>query len=120
MLRSNHRRLLDQPWSSRIGLPSPTSTYANVVPSGPRNDRSAQPALIRRLLRSLACKPTGVDRFWNERMETMGSAELRELESTRLAEQMAYNHATSPFLAAKMAAAGAEPGDLQTVEDLAA
>ena len=53
-------------------------------------------------------------------METMGPAELRELESTRLADQMAYNHATSPFLAAKMAAAGAEPGDLQTVEDLAA
>jgi phenylacetate-CoA ligase len=61
-----------------------------------------------------------VDRFWNERMESMGPAELRELESERLAGQMAYNHATSPLLAAKMDEAGVAPGDIRTVDDLAA
>ena len=52
-------------------------------------------------------------------MESMGPAELRELESERLAVQMAYNHATSPLLAAKMDEAGVAPGDIRTVDDLA-
>jgi phenylacetate-CoA ligase len=67
----------------------------------------------------VGCKPTGVDRFWNERMETMRPAELRELESQRLAGQIAYNHATSPLLAAKLDEVGAAPADIRTVEDLA-
>jgi phenylacetate-CoA ligase len=61
-----------------------------------------------------------VDRFWNQRVETMGAAELRELESQRLAEQIAYNCATSPFLAAKLDEVGAMPADIRTVDDLAA
>ena len=60
-----------------------------------------------------------MDRFWNERMETMDPAERRDLESQRLARQMVYNHATSPLLAAKMAEVGALPGDIRTVDDLA-
>lgn len=57
--------------------------------------------------------------FWNERVETIGADELHDLESQRLATQIAYNHATSPYLAGKLAEVGAEPGDLRSVADLA-
>jgi phenylacetate-CoA ligase len=60
-----------------------------------------------------------VGTFWNQGAETIRAAELHELESTRLADQIAYNHRSSPLLAAKLAAAGATPGDIRTVADLA-
>ena len=57
--------------------------------------------------------------FWNEPAETMAAAELHDLESARLADQIAYNHRSSPLLASKLDAAGAGPGDIRTVADLA-
>jgi phenylacetate-CoA ligase len=58
-------------------------------------------------------------RFWND-VEAATPAQVRALEEARLAEQLAYNHATSPFLAAKLDDAGIAPGDVRTVADLAA
>jgi phenylacetate-CoA ligase len=58
-------------------------------------------------------------RFWND-IEAMAPAEVRRLEETRLAEQLAYNHGASPFLAAKLDGAGIAPSDVRTLEDLAA
>ncbi len=60
-----------------------------------------------------------MDDLWNERAETMGSAELRQLESQRLTGQIAHNYATSAFLAAKLDEVGATPADIRSVNDLA-
>jgi phenylacetate-CoA ligase len=57
--------------------------------------------------------------FWNESAETMGARELRDLESGRLAVQIAHNYRSSPLLRAKLDAAGASPADIRTVADLA-
>jgi len=59
-------------------------------------------------------------RFWNESVETMAPAEVRALEESRLAEQLAYNHTASPFLAAKLDGAGLAPADIRTRDELAA
>jgi phenylacetate-CoA ligase len=53
-------------------------------------------------------------------METMAPAELRALESERLAAQIAYNHRMSPFLAAKLEGVGVKAEEIRSVEDLAA
>jgi phenylacetate-CoA ligase len=60
-----------------------------------------------------------VGTFWNEPAETMGPRELADLESSRLAVQIAYNHRSSPLLASKLDAAGAAPADIRSVADLA-
>ena len=57
-------------------------------------------------------------RYWNEEIETLGPAALRRLEGERLAEQIAYEHATSPYYQAKLDAVGVRPGDIRSVEDL--
>lgn len=57
--------------------------------------------------------------FGNERAETMSEEALRAQESGRLADQIAYNRQSSPLLASKLDAAGAAPGDIRTVADLA-
>ena len=57
--------------------------------------------------------------FWNEEVETLGPGERRRLESERLIQQIAYNYRTSPFLAAKLDAAGVNPDQIRTIEDLA-
>ena len=57
--------------------------------------------------------------FWNEAIETLSPGELRRLEDDRLAEQIAYDVATSPFYRAKLEAAGLRPDQIRTVEDLA-
>ena len=62
---------------------------------------------------------TGRKSFWNEEIETMAPPEMRKLESERLAQQIAYNYRTSPFLAAKLDLAGVKPADIKSVEDLA-
>jgi len=61
----------------------------------------------------------GDRRLWNAHVETLGPAELRTLESERLAAQIAYNHRTSPFLAARLDEAGVRPDEIRTVDDLA-
>jgi phenylacetate-CoA ligase len=57
--------------------------------------------------------------FWNAEIETIAPAALRKLESERLQAQIAYNHRTSPFYAAKLDAAGLTPSHIRSVEDLA-
>jgi phenylacetate-CoA ligase len=61
-----------------------------------------------------------VRRYWNDEIETMAPAALRRLEDTRLAEQIAYNWARSPFYRAKLEGAGLRPDTVRRVEDLAA
>jgi phenylacetate-CoA ligase len=58
------------------------------------------------------------DRFWNESIETMSPTGRRRLEDGRLAEQIAYVVATSPFYRARLEAAGIEPDRIRHVEDL--
>jgi phenylacetate-CoA ligase len=57
--------------------------------------------------------------FWNAAIETMSPAEVRRLENERLAKQIAYNYATSPFYRAKLDAAGLQPEQIRDREDLA-
>jgi phenylacetate-CoA ligase len=57
-------------------------------------------------------------RFWNEDIETLSSAEVRRLEDERLAEQIAYDYATSPYYRAKLDDAGVKPEQVRRVEDL--
>lgn len=52
-------------------------------------------------------------------METLSPAGVRRLEDDRLAEQIAYDHASSPFYRAKLASVGVQPGDIRGREDLA-
>ncbi|MBM3538842.1 MAG: phenylacetate--CoA ligase [Alphaproteobacteria bacterium] len=58
-------------------------------------------------------------RYWNEEIETIGPAARRRLENERLAEQIAYNWAASPFYRAKLEGAGLTPRRIRAVEDLA-
>lgn len=58
-------------------------------------------------------------RFWNEEIETLPPPEVRRLEDERLAEQLAYDYATSPYYRAKLDDAGVTPADIGHVEDLA-
>ena len=57
--------------------------------------------------------------FWNAEIETISPAVRRRLESERLMEQIAYNHATSAFYRAKLDSAGVQPDQIRHVEDLA-
>jgi len=57
--------------------------------------------------------------YWNPEIETMPADARRRLEAERLKAQIAYNHRTSPFYAAKLDAAGARPSDIRCVDDLA-
>ncbi len=52
-------------------------------------------------------------------LETASPAALRRLENERLAMQIAYNHATSPYYRDKLDAAGVRPAGIKSVEDLA-
>ncbi len=45
-------------------------------------------------------------RFWNEDIETLPPAALRQLENARLHAQLDYVWASSPFYQAKFSAAG--------------
>jgi phenylacetate-CoA ligase len=58
-------------------------------------------------------------RFWNERIETLSPAELRRLEDDRLAEQIAYDYATSRYYRAKLDESGTKPDEVRHVDDLA-
>jgi phenylacetate-CoA ligase len=57
-------------------------------------------------------------RIWKPEIETMPREELRELQSRRLREQVAYVHERSAFYRRKFAEVGLEPGDVQGVDDL--
>src|SRR5690349_21336708 len=77
----------------------------------PRHSRSRRREGVRSMTRR--------GEYWNEEIETMPAEARRRLESERLREQIAYNHRTSPFYAAKLDAAGARPSDIRCVDDLA-
>jgi phenylacetate-CoA ligase len=57
--------------------------------------------------------------FWNEAAEQRDPAEVRRLENERLAEQIAYDYATSPFYREKLDSEGVRPEQIRHVEDLA-
>ncbi len=59
------------------------------------------------------------DRFWNEAIETLSPPDVRRLENERLAEQIAYNYASSPYYRAKLDSAGVKPDAIRGREDLA-
>ena len=58
-------------------------------------------------------------RYWDAAIETLAPAEVRRLEASRLAEQIAYDHATSPHYRATLDEAGVRPDEIRSVEDLA-
>ena len=51
--------------------------------------------------------------FWNEAIETLSAPDVRRLEDDRLAEQIAYDYATSPFYRARLDAAGVRPDEVR-------
>ena len=57
-------------------------------------------------------------RFWNEDLETLPAAALRELENERLQAQLDYVWANSPFYQAKFAAADVSRHALRDLADL--
>ncbi len=57
-------------------------------------------------------------RFWNEDIETLPPAALRQLENARLHAQLDYVWASSPFYQAKFAAAGVKRPALRDLVDL--
>jgi len=59
-------------------------------------------------------------RFWNQDIETMSPDARRRVEDARLAEQLAYEYATSPYYRSKLDAAGVRPADIRGVDDLPA
>jgi phenylacetate-CoA ligase len=65
-----------------------------------------------------AAEATG-RRFWNGEIETLAPADVRRLEDERLAEQIAYDYATSPYYRAKLDGASVKPEQVRHIEDLA-
>lgn len=57
--------------------------------------------------------------YFNAAIETMSADEVAAMQGAKLARQLEYLNAASPFHAGKLAEAGAEPGDIRTVADLA-
>ncbi len=58
-------------------------------------------------------------RYYNAAIETMSADELHALQMEKLARQLKYVVMHAPFHAAKLAAVGAAPGDITSLEDLA-
>ena len=56
--------------------------------------------------------------IWKPEIEAMPRGELRELQSQRLREQVAYVHERSRFYRRKFAEVGLEAGDVQGIDDL--
>ena len=57
--------------------------------------------------------------YFNAEVETMSADETAAMQHAKLRRQLTYLKANSPFHAQKLAEAGAEPGDIRTVADLA-
>ena len=57
--------------------------------------------------------------YFNAAVETMPADEIAAMQLGKLRAQLEYLKAHSPFHAAKLAGAGAEPGDIRTLADLA-
>ncbi|MBI3089489.1 MAG: AMP-binding protein [Candidatus Tectomicrobia bacterium] len=61
----------------------------------------------------------GYGAYFNEAVETMEPAKLRAMQETKLRTQLKYNAKHSSFYREKFAAAGLDPLDVTTIEDLA-
>lgn len=59
-------------------------------------------------------------RFWNPEVETLSRDALRALQWRRLGPQLRYDYERSPFYRARFEAAGIEPDDIRSLEDLRA
>jgi len=57
--------------------------------------------------------------YFNAAVETMSADETAAMQQAKLARQLGYLTANSPFHAAKLAEAGVEPGDIRSLADLA-
>jgi phenylacetate-CoA ligase len=57
--------------------------------------------------------------LWNPAIEMLSQDELHDLQLERLQRQLAYNYTHSPIYRAKFDAAGADPSEIHTLEDLA-
>lgn len=58
--------------------------------------------------------------FWNEELETLPREALKRIQLVRFKKQLAYVYERSPFYRRKFKDAGLEPGDIKTLEDIAA
>ncbi len=56
--------------------------------------------------------------IWNEAAETMPYEEIRELQGKRLVECVNRIYGHVPYYTEKMKAAGIEPGDIGSIDDL--
>ena len=59
------------------------------------------------------------DAYFNAAVETMPADGIAAMQQAKLARQLEYLKANSPFHARKLAEAGAEPGDIRSLADLA-
>ena len=57
--------------------------------------------------------------YFDAAVETMSADETAAMQHAKLRRQLEYLNANSPFHAAKLAEAGAEPGDICSLADLA-
>jgi len=60
----------------------------------------------------------GDRKYWDERMETIGSEDLKALELEELRKQVKYVYERSPFYKEKFKKAGVSPEDIKSLEDL--
>lgn len=56
-------------------------------------------------------------RFWNEKIETLPTAEIRKIQLKKLKKQANYIYENSEFYRKKFAACGATPQDIKTLKD---
>jgi phenylacetate-CoA ligase len=56
--------------------------------------------------------------YWDEPLERMAQAQLRELQLRLMRERLAYVHERSPFYRRKLDAAGIRPREIGTIEDV--
>jgi phenylacetate-CoA ligase len=56
--------------------------------------------------------------IWNEKMECMPAADLKNIQSERLRNLVSYMHKHSPVYAAKFDAFGISPKDIRSIEDI--
>ena len=57
-------------------------------------------------------------KYWNEKIETMSSEEIKKYQLHELKEQVTYCYANSSFYHKKFDSVGLKPGDIQTFDDL--
>lgn len=60
----------------------------------------------------------GYSKYWNERMETLGSEEFCEIQEKALLEQLKYVNDNSAFYRKKFREAGVDLKDIRSIEDL--